>query len=194
MISLYAKIPKDFDFLVLSNFSRDLFIPLVCNFQSVLSAQAPMDMQLLQRHHVYLYILCKPTMSIHKLCRLLILPHSCTTCIFSWQPCLSIFVFIAWAAVSNPSDSVFNSPFFTTCTFLLLFLFSSCCYCYYHYCERCEPRSHFIIVVVVFVYCLVSIIEIYFSPFLSQLRMFPLDLTIDLHYQLLYHSAARCDQ
>ena len=112
MISLYAKIPKDFDFLVLSNFSRDLFIPLVCNFQSVLSAQAPMDMQLLQRHHVYLYILCKPTMSIHKLCGLLILPHSCTTCIFSWQPCLSIFVFIAWAAVSNPSDSFFNSPFF----------------------------------------------------------------------------------
>ena len=85
-------------------------------------------------------------------------------------------------------------PSSTTCTFLFLFLFSSCCYCYYHYCERCEPRSHFIIVVVVFVYCLVSIIEIYFSPFLSQLRMFQLDLTTDLHYQLLYHSAARCDQ
>ena len=85
-------------------------------------------------------------------------------------------------------------PSSTTGTFLLLFLFSSCCYCYYHYCERCEPRSHFIIVVVVFVYCLVCIIEIYFSPFLSQLRMFQLDLTTDLHYQLLYHSAARCDQ
>ena len=122
MISLYAKIPKDFDFLVLSNFSRDLFIPLVCNFQSVLSAQAPMDMQLLQRHHVYLYILCKPTMSIHKLCGLLILPHSCTTCIFSWQPCLSIFVFIAWAAVSNPSDSVFNSPFFNYVHLLVIVL------------------------------------------------------------------------
>ena len=122
MISLYAKIPKDFDFLVLSNFSRDLFIPLVCNFQSVLSAQAPMDMQLLQRHHVYLYILCKPTMSIHKLCGLLILPHSCTTCIFSWQPCLSIFVFIAWAAVSNPSDSFFNSPFFNYVHLLVIVL------------------------------------------------------------------------
>ena len=121
MISLYAKIPKDFDFLVLSNFSRDLFIPLVCNFQSVLSAQAPMDMQLLQRHHVYLYILSKPTMSIHKLCGLRILPHSCTTCIFSWQPCLSIFVFIACAAVSNPSDSFFNSP--------LLQLRAPSCYC-----------------------------------------------------------------
>ena len=122
MISLYAKIPKDFDFLVLSNFSRDLFIPLVCNFQSVLSAQAPMDMQLLQRHHVYLYILCKPTMSIHKLCGLLILPHSCTTCIFSWQPCLSIFVFITWAAVSNPSDSFFNSPFFNYVHLLVIVL------------------------------------------------------------------------
>ena len=101
------------------NFSRDLFIPLVCNFQSVLSARAPMDTQLLQRHHVYLYILSEPTLSIHKLCGLLILPLSCTTCILSWQPCLSIFAFIAlvrnacsWAAVSSPSDSFFNSPFF----------------------------------------------------------------------------------
>ena len=43
LISLYAKISKDFDFFELSNFSRDLLIPLVSNFQSVLSAQAPME-------------------------------------------------------------------------------------------------------------------------------------------------------
>ena len=151
MISLYAKIPKDFDFLLLSNISRDLFIPLVCNFQSVLSAQAPMDTQLLQRHHVYLYILSEPTLSIHKLCGLLILPLSCTTCILSWQPCLSIFAFIAlvrnacsWTAISNPSVSFLNSPFFYHVQERLLITpsssfscFSSCCCYYYHYYYYC---------------------------------------------------------
>ena len=43
MISLYTKIPKDLHFLGLSNFSSDMLIPLACNFQSVLSAEAPMD-------------------------------------------------------------------------------------------------------------------------------------------------------
>ena len=146
MISLYAKIPKDFDFLVLSNFSRDLFIPLVCNFQSVLSAQAPMDMQLLQRHHVYLYILCKPTMSIHKLCRLLILPHSCTTCILSWQPVCQSSPLLHWFAMPVPRPllailvSFLNSFFFNHVQERLLVTpsssfsgFSSCCCYYYHY-------------------------------------------------------------
>ena len=71
--------------------------------------------------HQWTCSFCNAIMSIHKLCGLLILPHSCTTCIFSWQPCLSIFVFIACAAVSNPSDSFFNSP--------LLQLRAPSCYC-----------------------------------------------------------------
>ena len=36
VVILYTEIPKDFDFLGLSNFSRDMVIPLVRNFQSVL--------------------------------------------------------------------------------------------------------------------------------------------------------------
>ena len=43
MVTLHAKIPKDLDFHGVSNFSGDMLIPLVNNFQSVLSAQAPME-------------------------------------------------------------------------------------------------------------------------------------------------------
>ena len=117
MISLYTKIPKNFHFLGLSNFSRDMLIPLACNFQSVLSAQAPMDsfcnaivstfMFSRSQHWAFTnYVaywffrtLAQPVFWADSL-----LVNLCLYCIGlqRWS----------WAAVNNPSVSFLNSPFF----------------------------------------------------------------------------------
>ena len=113
--------------------------------------------QLLQRHHVYLYIPSKPTLSIHKLCGLLILPYSCATCILTWQPVCQSFPFIAlvrnawsWVAVNNPSVFFLNSPFFKHVQERLLvavclknwscngFSFPSCTFSSFLYCLYCH--------------------------------------------------------
>ena len=43
MIGLFAKVPKDFDSLRLSNCFRNILMPLVSHLRSVLSAQSPME-------------------------------------------------------------------------------------------------------------------------------------------------------
>ena len=66
--------------------------------------------QLLQYYHDYLYIFSEPTLSIHKLSGLLILPHSCTTWILSWQPvCQSLPLLPSFAM---PGYVSLNPPFF----------------------------------------------------------------------------------
>ena len=117
MISLYTKIPKDLHFLGLSNFSRDMLIPLACNFQSVFSVEAPMDsfcnaivstfMFSRSQHWAFTnYVaywffrtLAQPVFWADSL-----LVNLCLYCIGlqRWS----------WAAVNNPSVSFLNSPFF----------------------------------------------------------------------------------
>ena len=155
MVSLYAKIPKDFEFLGLSNVSIDMFIPLVSNVQSVLSAQAPMEsfcnaimctviFSLSQRWAFKHYVASALLHNLH----------------FELTTCFSIFALIAlvrnacsWAAVSNPSVSFLNSPFFNHVQERLLVTPSCSCSCF---------LLVFIIIIIIIIVVVVVVVVVVF--------------------------------
>ena len=158
MISLYSKIQKDFDFLGLSNFSRDMFIPLVSNFQSVFSAQALMDSFCKAIMSTFIFSLCQRWAFTNYVAYWFsALLHNLH---FELTACLSIFAYIAlvcnacsWAAVSDPSVSLI-SPFFNHVQERLLV--APCC--------SCSCSCFLLVIIIIIIIVVVVVVVIFVFP------------------------------